>query len=50
MKTNVMVSKIGQFTVKPYSKEDPCGISGRKTMLNAVLCKSRGNWIYGRCE
>ena len=22
---------------------------GRKTMLNAVLCKSCGNWIHGTC-
>ena len=39
MKTKVMVSKIGQVTVKQSSKKDPCGICGRKTMLNAVLCK-----------
>ena len=36
MKTRVIVSKIGQ--VRPSSKKDPCGICGRKTMLNAVLC------------
>ena len=48
MKTRVMVSKIGQVTVRP-SKKDPCGICGRKTMLNAVLCKYCGNWIHGRC-
>ena len=48
MKTKVMVSKIGQVTVKPCSKKDPCGIFGRKTMLNVVLCKSCGNWIHGR--
>ena len=47
MKTKV--SKIGQVTVKPSSKEDPCGICGGKTMLNAVLCKYCGNWIHGRC-
>ena len=41
-----MVSKIGQVTVKPSSKKDPCG---RKAMVNAVLCKSCGNWIHGRC-
>ena len=44
METKVMVSKIGQVTGKPSSKKDPCGICGRKTMLNAVLCKSCGNW------
>ena len=46
MKTKVMVSKIGQVTVKRSSKKDPCGICGRKTMLNAVICKSCGNWIH----
>ena len=30
MKTKVMVSKIGQVTVKRSSKKDPCGICGRK--------------------
>ena len=40
VKTKVMVSKIGQVTVRPSSKKDPCGICGRKTMLNAVLCQS----------
>ena len=49
MKTKVMVSKIGQVTVKRSSKKDPCGIYGIKTMLNAVLCKSCGNWILGKC-
>ena len=48
MKTKVMESKIGQVSVKPFSKKDPCGICGRKTLLNAVLCKSCGNWIHGR--
>ena len=28
MKTNVMVSKIGQVTVKTSSMKDPCGICG----------------------
>ena len=37
VKTKVMVSKIGQITVKPSSKKDLCGICGRKTMANAVL-------------
>ena len=35
--------------MKPSSKKDPCGICGRKTMLNAVLSKSCRNWIHGRC-
>ena len=47
VKTKEMVSKIGQ--VKPCSKKDPFGICGRKTMVKAVLCKSCGNWIHGRC-
>ena len=49
MKTNVMVSKIWQVTAKPSCKKNPCGICGRKTMLNAGLCKSCGNLIHGRC-
>ena len=49
MKTKVMVSKIGQVTVRPSSKKDLCGICGRKTMSYAVLCKSCRNWIQGRC-
>ena len=49
MKTKVMVSKIGQVTVMLSSRKDTCGIYGRKTMLNAVLCLSYVNWIHGRC-
>ena len=50
MKTKVTkVSKIGQVIVKPSSKKDPYGICGRKTMLNAALCKSCGNLIHGIC-
>ena len=30
IKTKVMVSKIGQVTVKPSIKKDPCGICGNK--------------------
>ena len=48
VKTKVMVSKIGQVTVKPSSKTDPCGICGRKTISKAVLCKQCGNTIHGR--
>ena len=47
MKTKAIMSKIVQVTVKPSRKKDLCGICGR--MLNAVLCKSCGNWIHGRC-
>ena len=50
VKTKVMVSKIWQISIKPSSKKDLCGICGRKTMANAVLCKSCGNWIHGRCQ
>ena len=49
MKTKVIAGKIGQVTVKASSKKDPCGICGKKTMANAVLYKSCGNWIHGRC-
>ena len=38
MKTKAMMSKIWQVTVEPSSVKDPCGICGRKAMLNAVLC------------
>ena len=48
MKTKVMVSKIGQVTVRASGKKDPCDNCGRKTTVNAVLCKSCGNWIHGR--
>ena len=48
MKTRVMVSIIGQVTVKSASKKDPCGISSRKTILIEILCKSCGNLIHGR--
>ena len=49
MKTMEMVSKFGQVAVKSYSKKDPSGNCGRKTMLNAVLCESYVNLIHGRC-
>ena len=49
MKTKVMVSKIGQINIRPSSKKDLCGICGRKTMANAVLCKYCRNWIHGSC-
>ena len=38
LKTKVIVSRIGQVTVNPSSKKDPCGICGRTIMLNVVLC------------
>ena len=43
VKTKAMVSKIGQIIIKPSSEKNPCDICGRKTMTNAVLCKSCGN-------
>ena len=49
VKTNVMVSKIGQISIRPSSNKDQCGICGRKTMANAVVYKSCGNWIHGKC-
>ena len=36
VKTRVMVSKIGQISIKSSSKKDLCGISDRKTMTNAA--------------
>ena len=49
LKTKVMVSKIGQTSIKPTSMKYSCGICGLRTMANAVLCKSCGNWLHGRC-
>ena len=49
MKTKVMVSKIGQVTVKPSSEKDPCGICDRKTLLDEALSKSCGNLLHRRC-
>ena len=48
VKTKVMVSRIGHINIKPSSNEDQCGICCRKTMANAALCKSSGNWMHGR--
>ena len=44
--TKVMVSNIGHVTVRPSSKKDPCGMCGRRTMVDAVLCKSDENKGY----
>ena len=38
LKTKVIGSRIGQVIVNPSSKKDQCGICGRTTMLNVVLC------------
>ena len=40
VKTKVMMSNIGHVTVRPSSNKDPCGICGRRIMVDAVLCKS----------
>ena len=40
VKTKVMMCNIGHVTVRPSSKKDPCGMCGRRTMVDAVLCKS----------
>ena len=49
-KTKVVMSKIGQVTVKSSGKKDQCGIySRKKAMVDVVLCQYCGNWIYGRC-
>ena len=37
---------IEETMVEAHNK---CGICGRKTMENAVLCQSCRNWIHGRC-
>ena len=50
VKTKVMVSKIGEINIKPSSMKDACGIFLRKTMANAILCKSCENWMHGRCK
>ena len=48
-KTKVMVSKIGQISIRPSIKKDPCDICGRKVIGNAVLCRCCVNWIHGKC-
>ena len=45
----MIVSKFGQISMKPSSRKDLYGICGRKTMANAVLCRSCENFIHGRC-
>ena len=49
VKTKVMVSKVGQISIIPSNKKDPCGICDEITMVNAALYTSRGNWIHGIC-
>ena len=47
VKTKVMVSNIGQVTERPSNNKDPCGMCGRRTMVDAVLCKSCEDKGYG---
>ena len=45
-KTKVVVSGAeGEGTV---SKEDPCGICGKRVMANSVMCVKCRKWIHGR--
>ena len=46
-KTKVMVS--GSKGKICRSKEDPCGICGKRVMANSVKCTKYGQWIHGRC-
>ena len=46
VKTKVMMSNIGQVTVRSSSNKDPCGMCWRRTMVDAVLCKSGENKGY----
>ena len=46
-KPKVLVSGAeGEVTV---SKEDPCGICGKRVTANSVLCVKCMKWIHGRC-
>ena len=38
-KTEVIVSMIGEISVLQSRRKDPCGICGKKTMTNAILCR-----------
>ena len=40
VKKKVMVSNIGHVSVRPSSNKYPCGMCGRRTMVDAVLCES----------
>ena len=46
-KTKVVVSGSERELFK--SKIDPCGVCGKKVMVNSVLCSKCGNWVHGRC-
>ena len=45
-KTKLMVSGSGELF---KSKIDPCGVCGRRVMVNSVLCTKCGNWVHGKC-
>ena len=47
IKTKVMVSGTDGEIQK--SKTDPCGVCGRRVMVNSLLCTKCGCWIHGRC-
>ena len=42
----MMVSMIWQINIKTSCMKDPLI---RKTVADAALCKSCGNWLHGRC-
>ena len=46
-KTKVMVSGSEGELFK--SKIDPCGVCGRRIMVNSVRCTKCGNWAHDRC-
>ena len=46
-KTKVMVS--GSKGEKLKSKLDPCAKSGKRVMVNSVVCTKCGKWVHGRC-
>ena len=46
-KTKVMVSVSEGELFK--RKIDPCGVCGRRAMVNSVLCTKCGNWVHGKC-
>ena len=52
MKVNIRKAKImvsGAEGEIVRSKVDPCGISGKRVMSNAVLCSMCKKWIHVRC-
>ena len=47
IKTKLMVSGSEGKLFK--SKIDPCGVCGRRVMVNSGLCTKCGNWVHGKC-